>query len=59
MSMMTGDSAKMATAKATPKAARFSVGPGRRAMTAARKGPSTAIMNQVPARGSQKARILL
>ena len=56
--MKTGDSMMMANAKATPNAARFTVGSGRRAMIAARYGPSAAIISHVPASGSQKTRIL-
>ena len=54
MSMMTGPSARIAIAKATPYAARLILGSGSRAMVAARSGPSTAIMSQVAARGDQK-----
>jgi hypothetical protein len=57
--MMTGASMMIANEKATPNAARFSVGLGRRAMMAARYGPSTAIMTHVPARGSQKEQMYL
>ena len=51
--MITGASTMIANAKATPWAARLYLGSGRRAMTAARKGPSTAIISQVACRGSQ------
>ncbi len=57
--MMTGASMTMANEKATPNAARFWVGLGRRAMMAARYGPATAIMTHVLARGSQNAQIYL
>ena len=52
--MMIGDSTIQARAEATANAARFSLGTGRRAMTAARNGPSAAIISQVAWRGSQK-----
>ena len=42
-----------AMAKATPWAARLGFGSGSRAMRAARKGPSMAIISQVAARGDQ------
>jgi hypothetical protein len=51
--MMMGDSTIQAREEATAKAARFSLGAARRAMTAARKGPSAAIMSHVASRGSQ------
>ena len=57
MIMMTGASMRSAKAKATPYAARLKRGSGRRAMTAARNGPSTDIMIQVAASGSQKRKM--
>ena len=54
MSMMTGASIRIASAKATPYAAKLTVGSGSRAMIAARKGPSVAIMIHVAAKGAQK-----
>ena len=56
--MMTGASMMMAKANATPNAARLTVGSARRAMNAARYGPSIAIISQVLASGSQKRRIV-
>jgi hypothetical protein len=55
--MMTGASMRIATANATPWAARLNVGSGSRAMTAARNGPSDAIITHVAANGAQKKRI--
>ena len=52
--MMIGDSTIQARAVATAKAARFSLGAARRAMTAATNGPSAAIISQVASSGSQK-----
>ena len=57
ISMKTGDSMMIAKAKATPNAARLVRASGRRAMMAARYGPSAAIISQVPASGSQKVRM--
>jgi hypothetical protein len=57
MIMMTGASTRIAMAKATPQAARLYLGSGRRAMTAARKGPYSAIINHVRASGTQKMKI--
>ena len=51
--MMMGDSTIQARAVATANAARFSLGSARRAMTAATKGPSAAIISQVASSGSQ------
>ena len=50
---MIGDSASIASTKATLKAARFSFGSPRRAMTAAMNGPSQAIISHAAAIGSQ------
>jgi hypothetical protein len=57
MSMITGASIRIASAKATPCAARLYVGSGSRAIIAAKNGPSEAIMTQVAAKGTQKRRI--
>ena len=57
INMMTGDSTSTANATATPYAARPIVGSARRAMTAARNGPSVAIINQVAASGIQNLRM--
>ena len=57
MSMMTGASIRIAKAKATPCAARLNLASARRAMTAARNGPSVAIMIQVAASGTQKRKM--
>ena len=53
MIMITGDSIRIAKANATPWAARLIVGSGRRAIMAARKGPSAAIISQVADSGDQ------
>jgi hypothetical protein len=58
MSMITGASIRIASANATPWAARLNVGSGSRAITAARNGPSVAIMTQVAAKGAQKRAML-
>ena len=55
--MITGASIRIANANATPCAARLNFGSARRAMTAARNGPSTAIIIHVAASGSQNSRI--
>ena len=55
--MMTGASTMMAKANATPNAARLRTGSGCLAMMAARYGPSTAIMSQVPASGAQNLKM--
>ena len=56
-SMITGASTSTAIAIATPYAASPSVGSGSRATTAARYGPSTAIITHVAASGAQNAKI--
>ena len=57
MIMMMGASISRANEKETPKAARLNLGSGSLAMIAAKKGPSTAIINQVAAKGTQKEKI--
>ena len=59
MSMMTGASMRMASANATPWAARLNLGSASRAMRAARNGPSIAIITHVAASGSQKKKMYL
>ncbi len=54
MIMITGASSSRAKDRDTPNAARLYWGSARRAIRAARNGPSTAIISQVAARGSQK-----
>ncbi|OQB55589.1 MAG: hypothetical protein BWX98_02031 [Candidatus Aminicenantes bacterium ADurb.Bin147] len=51
--MTMGDSTIQASDVATPKAARLILGSAKRAMIAATKGPSTAIISQVAWSGSQ------
>ena len=54
-----GDSTTKAKEYATPNAARLNFGKGIRAIMDAINGPSTPIINQVAAKGSQKIRIFL
>jgi hypothetical protein len=54
-----GDSIRTAKENATPYAAKLYLGSARRAIIAARKGPSAAIISQVEARGIQKRKIFL
>jgi hypothetical protein len=57
INMMTGDSIRMANAKATPYAARLIVGSAILAMMAAKKGPSVAIISHWKDSGSQNRKI--
>ena len=57
MIIIIGASISKASENATPKAARLNLGSGSLAMMAAKKGPSTAIINQVAASGTQKEKI--
>jgi len=59
MIMMMGDSTRTARENATPKAAKLSFGTAKRAIIAEISGPSTAIINQVAANGTQKKKIRL
>ena len=54
---MTGDSIKIAKAKATPYAAKLVVGSASLAITAARKGPSVAIISHCADKGSQNRKV--
>ncbi len=56
--IMMGDSTINAKENATPYAARLNLGSGRRAMIAAIKGPSVAIISHVAASGAQNFAIL-
>ena len=57
MSMITGASIKIASANVTPYAPKLNSGSGRRAIIAAKNGPSEAIMTHVAANGAQKSRM--
>ena len=57
MIMMIGASRNRAKEKAMPYAARLNLGLAIRAMIAAKKGPSIAIISQVAAKGAQKMNI--
>ena len=59
MIRMMGDSKSMPKGKATPKAAKLRVGSARRAITAAMKGPSTAISSHAASSGSHARRTRL
>ncbi len=59
MFIIMGASIRTAKENATPYAAKLYLGSARRAIIAARKGPSAAIISQVEARGIQKRKIFL